>query len=288
MQPFGIDAETVTKLFLSPDVNGVPTDMRKVPDTLARFCRPLLFHHNDPHFDMGYSGSSLLFRYRDRNFQLACEHQLRVRNQPDLDPATSFLVFRRDGKPVGLSPIEVSRPRFGVDDDKTVDDLLLLSFDDVRDGHALTPHFWQLDLDHIATLSDVPPQDVKLIFATGYPTSAADYEPTFDDDGNFISLNVVNRWAKLYLEPRPHGPLDVRHRVSLLVVERQHGNIGDPDGWSGSPVFFFWRSPGSAVQIGFAGMVTTANLDGRFALYPAATIRGVVNGFLNTSGVEGG
>ena len=93
-------------------------------------------------------------------------------------------------------------------------------------------------------------------------------------------LEVVSRWCKLYLQPRKATEWDLSSRIPVKVHEKYPADVGDPDGFSGSPVFFIWQDESRQTHLGFAGMITQGDKSGNFQIYPAETIRTVVNGIL--------
>jgi hypothetical protein len=89
---------------------------------------------------------------------------------------------------------------------------------------------------------------------------------------------VTSRWVKLYLEPVAPSVWDQEYRVPLQVHHRYQADIGDPDGFSGSPVFFLYQDDSKQAYLGFAGMITDANKSGRFSMYEATFIPQIVAG----------
>jgi hypothetical protein len=65
------------------------------------------------------------------------------------------------------------------------------------------------------------------------------------------------------------------------VHERYHAEIGDPDGFSGSPVFFIWQDETRQTHLGFAGMITHGNRSGAFQIYPAEAIKPAVRSIVD-------
>lgn len=265
----------VAGMKLSVPVNGLFTHFKRLPDNVRRFCRPLLFHRDSSPYELAYSGSSLMFRHRGRNLQLATKHQLRMRGQPDLDPADACMVLQRDDRNIGISPISATRLNAGFAPDATVEDILLLEFGTDRAGQDISPHFLSLDLDVTPGLSELAPERVRYIFSIGYPTKDQGYEPVFNDGFELIDLGIISRWGKVILQPRERTSWDLDTRIPLRVHERT-GEIGDPDGWSGAPVFFVWLDQSNIAQLGFAGMVTHGD-GSNFGIYPGEEIRRIVD-----------
>ncbi|MDX0503604.1 hypothetical protein GOC80_13310 [Sinorhizobium medicae] len=270
----------IAEVNLSASINGLLTPFRSVPTALQRFCVPLFFHREDDVYDLAYSGSSLLFRHRGRNFQLATKHQLRAGNDT-FSPADVCLLVEGERGHVGLSPNGASRVKVE-GDDLLPQDIVLLEYENSRGEHNLQPRFLQLDLDQTRALSEVEADSIRLLFTIGYPTKSQGYEPDFDEDFNAISLRVISRLAKLIFDEHKIRPSYEESRTSITVSERYQGDIGDPDGWSGAPVFFLWGDDKREHHLGFAGMITHANSAGSFMIYRAEGIRAFVNGAIDT------
>lgn len=76
---------------------------------------------------------------------------------------------------------------------------------------------------------------------------------------------------------RQRSEWDLDSRIPLKVDDRWHAEIGDPDGFSGSPVFFIWQDATRQTHLGFAGIITHGSSSGSFQVYPTETIREIVN-----------
>ena len=123
---------------------------------------------------------------------------------------------------------------------------------------------------------------IRLLFTIGYPTKSQGYEPDFDEDFNAINLRVISRVSRLIFDEHKIRPSYEESRTSITVSERYQGDICDPDGWSGAPVFFLWGDDNREHHLGFSGMVTHANSAGSFMIYRAEDIRVFVNGAIDT------
>ena len=149
----------------------------------------------------------------------------------------------------------------------------------MRNNRNLEPQFLQLDLNSILDLRSVPPERISLIFAIGYPTRFSSFDTKFNEtDDAAIGLDVTSRWVKLYLEQVSPSVWDKDCRVSLQVHHRYHVDIGDPDGFSGTPVFFLYQDNSKQAYLGFAGIIAEANMAGRVSMYEAVHIRQILAG----------
>jgi hypothetical protein len=267
---------------LAVPMNGVLVPFNRSVENLQRFCRPVMFHNEDPIFDLSYSGSSLLFRHAGRNLMLCTRHQLMNQGRNSNDVV--LIVDEPDGRKVALTPNEASRVILQLREQANLEDIFLAEYASTRNGRNLQAQFFCLDLDSTADLRSVPPEKVVLIFAIGYPTRFSSFETTIDEeDGSAEGLDVISRWVKLYLEPTDPSAWDNEYRVPLQVHHRYHADIGDPDGFSGSPVFFLYQDDAKQAHLGFGGMITDANKSGRFNIYEAGHIRQIAANLATTS-----
>ncbi|NTI49022.1 hypothetical protein G6L94_11915 [Agrobacterium rhizogenes] len=276
----GLWTTMIGEVRLSASVNGLLTPFRSVPTTLQRFCLPLFFHHDDDVYDLGYSGSSLLFRQKGHNFQLSTKHQLRSGKEIRNPGETCILVEREKGH-VALSPNGASRVRVG-GDDLLPQDILLLEYDSMRGEHDLQPRFLQLDLDETRAFSEVPADSIRLVFSIGYPFAFQEYAPEFDEDYNATSLRVISRVSKLYFNEHSIRQSYEDSRLAIKVHEQYRNDIGNPNGWSGAPIFFLWSDESQDNHLGFGGMITHGSSTGGFLVYRAEDIRTVVSGVIAT------
>lgn len=262
---------------LSVPINGVFVPFNQAVTNLQRFCRPLLFHNDCSVFDLSYSGSCFLFRHGGRNIMLCTRHQIVNQSRDPKDVA--LVIEETDGRKVALGPNEFSRVIANVPQQSKLEDIFLAEYESERNGRKIEAQFLQLDLDTIADLRIVAEEQVVLIFAIGYPSRFSSFETSIDEvDGSATGLDVISRWVKLYLELAEPSNWDHDLRVPLQTHHHYHADIGDPDGFSGSPVFFVYQDESKQAHLGFAGMLTDANKSGRFMLYEAAHIREIVKG----------
>ena len=259
------------------EINGIATPFNLSLDSLQRFCRPVLFYRDDCAFELAYSGSSLLFRLRGHNFLMCCKHQL-LRER--LKPSAICLVLEEDGKRVALSPDASTTLKVDSYLDRTPEDILFVEYHSERNGRNLDRYFLSFDLDAAATLASVPPGQVTLIFAIGYPTRFADYEIKFDEAEIPVSADVVSRWVKLYLQPRERSDRDLQTRIPLQVHERCHADIGDQTASAVRPGFSFGRTR-RARRSRLRRMITHGSSSGAFQIYPAEAIKAIVKDIMD-------
>lgn len=256
---------------LSVPVNGVLIPFKNCVDSLYRFCRPLLFHNEDPTFDLSYSGSSLLLRTGGRNVMLCTRHQITNTQREPSDVV--MVVIDPDGAKVALTPNEVSRVTVEAPEHANLDDIFIAEYASERDGRNIESQFLKLDIDAIPDLRSVPSDQIVAIFAIGYPTRFSSFEMTLDEDESPVGLEIINRWVKVYLEKAAPSPWDTELRVPLQLHSEYPAKIEDPDGFSGAPVFFVFQDEKMNAHLGFAGMISHANKSGRFMIYETAFIR---------------
>lgn len=256
-------------------VNDIYVPFKSCVDNLQRFCRPVFFHNDNPIFELSCSGSSLLFRYRGRNLMLCTRHQLVNQGR---DPDDIVLIFEEnDGRKVALAPNEATRVIIPIPEQRNLEDIFIAEFHSARGDRNLEPQFLRLDLDTTADMRSVPQEKILLVFAIGYPTRFSSFETKVDADDAATGVDVISRWCKLYLVPAERSVWDHDFRVPLVVHERYHADVGDPDGFSGSPVFFLYQDNSKQAHLGFGGMITDANRMGQFVMYEAAYLRQVVS-----------
>jgi hypothetical protein len=273
--PQTIPSALLARVLTTVDINGIATPFNQSLNSLQRFCRPVLFYKEDFAFELAYSGSAFLFRHQGHNFLICCKHQVRYPHG-EFSPSAICFVINEDGKNIAISPNASTSVKIDSYYDRTNEDILLVEYHAERDRRPLDRYFLSFDLDEIATLSTVPESQIILIFSIGYPTRFSDYEITFDESEIPVTADVVSRWVKLYLQEREREGWDLETRIPLKVHERYHAEIGDPDGFSGSPVFFIWQDDTRQTHLGFAGMITHGNSGGAFQIYPAETIKEII------------
>jgi hypothetical protein len=122
---------------LSVWMNGLLVPLNGSVTNLQRFCRPVMFHNDDPVFDLSCSGSSLLFRHARRNLMLCTRHQITnlERNPADI----VLIVDDPDGRKSALTPNEISRATLGLPELANLEDLLLVEYASARNGRNLDP-----------------------------------------------------------------------------------------------------------------------------------------------------
>jgi len=81
----------------------------------------------------------------------------------------------------------------------------------------------------------------------------------------------------LYLTPIGRGFLDFETRIQFIQHPRYELQLENPNGMSGSPVFFIYFDKYRELQLGFAGMIT--DIRGKvFQVYDANNIRNFLYG----------
>lgn len=225
--------------------------------------------------DIGPSGSAFFLRYRSNNFGLCTLHQLGSKALGFDPKAFTLAIDDADGRKLGLSPNETNIPTFpNGDEGKSLDDLMIARFDNIRNGRDIRRHFLQLDLRE--TLVSVPSAQVELIVAIGYPTEATDTLFKYEEDEGLEIVSGADykiRWVKLYLELTHRSLHDKSgHRLLLAMNSKYELELNSPDGLSGSPVFFVHKDGLSQVHLNFAGLITHS--DGHtFYIYGTDMIR---------------
>jgi hypothetical protein len=257
----------------SVDMNGVLVPFRRCVENLQRFCRPLLLHNQGSEYELSQVGSSFLLKHGPHFLVLCSKHQLgkppHVRSQEDI----TIVVHDQDGSPVGLSPGALSRIDVTAEDAALLNDIVLAEFPGNHNGRDIKSLFYQLRLDTSPDISSIPQERMILLFAIGYPSHFSSHETEFHDDLSVVDMSVTSRWCKIYLETRIPDGFDLPYRIPLRLHRDFEADLGDPDGFSGAPVFFLYQDETRQTHLGFAGMVTHAHQDGRFSVYDARYIK---------------
>ncbi len=194
---------------------------------------------------------------------LCTRHQLTNMSR---DPSeVVMVVINPDGSKSALTPNEVSRVSVELSEHESLTDIFVAEYASERHGRNIADQFLQLDLGTVADLRSIPPEKIVAIFAIGYPTRFSSFETTLDEDEESpVGLEVISRWVKVYLEKTDPSVWDADLRLPLQLHSQYPAEIGDPDGFSGAPVFFVFKDNELNAHLGFAGMITDANKSGRF------------------------
>jgi hypothetical protein len=233
---------------------------------------------DNPVFDVGPSGSSLFFRYRGHNFGVCTRHQFGTDIVATKPEEFVLIIDGQDGRKVGVTPNNVTRVTFEHEGHQNLSDIFIAGFDDMRGDRDLRAHFLQIDLSK--TLSSVPAEQVRAIFAIGFPTSERDADLTYDEEDILTGIYMKVRWIKLYLELADTELLDTQNRRPLIKHRTFEQELRNPDGLSGAPVFFIFLDASLQAHLGFAGMITHSN-GTRFMIYEAETIRLLLDRYID-------
>lgn len=255
-------------------MNGVFVPFSKSFDNVQRFCRPLAAHNEGSDYDISLYGSAFLFRVRDMNLMICSKHQVVNSGR---DPSELMIILGEGDNAVGMTPSSVGHVSVLGPDFHDAGDIFLAEFKSGPNGRDVTGSFFRIDLDATADLRVVEPESVTLIFSVGYPSRLVDIEPSYTDDYDLTDVTIFSRWAKIYLQQVSRLPSDIPGLVPLELHESYKVDLGDPDGFSGSPVFFIYQSKDQVSNLGFAGMITYASKLGRFNMVDASHIREAVS-----------
>lgn len=255
------------------EMNGVYVRFHRCIENLQRFCRPVMLHNDDPLYGASYAGSCFLLRYKSRNVLLCTEHQLGSQGSKRTPNEIMIIVEDDRGAKVGVSPDGAARIRFPDASTANLEDVVLIEYLSYRAGQDIQRHFYRLDSSAFVDLGTVKPAQVLVIFAVGYPSRFSSFETEFDTDYQAEGLDIRLGWSKLYLEQTTPQARDVPLRLPLQARSDAGTNIGDPDGFSGAPVFVVYQDAQLQAHLGYAGMITHGSRDGRFMVYDAGRIR---------------
>jgi len=251
-------------------INGLLIPGRSAAKVLQRYCRPVCFFNEGSEYELSSAGSCLLFRYRRRCMAFFAKHQLGKENAAR--EAREFCIIVDDGGDgkIALTPNAVASPRYHLPEHGFGEDVQFVEYETQRGSRDLAPHFLDLDLDSRPDLRSVAKDQLMAVFTIGYPTGFISYDIAFDEEFLPQDVSVTHRFSKLILSN------DWTEGMELHLTLRQHEKypetIKDLDGFSGSPVFFFYKEEDHQVQLGFAGMVRLGG-NGVVHLYEAAQIK---------------
>jgi hypothetical protein len=259
-------------------MNGVYVRFDRCVENLQRFCRPVIFHNEDPLYEASYAGSSFLLRYKRRHVVLCTEHQLGHGSNKRTPDELMIILEDGQGTKVGISPSAAAKVRFPSLDAANLEDIVLVEYLPNGGSRELGGYFYQLDADGMVDLRTLDQERVLVVFAIGYPSRFSSFETEFDADCQATGLDVRLGWSKLYLEQTDPQSRDIPLRLPLQARGDARADIGDPDGFSGAPVFAIYQDVQRQAHLGFAGMITHGSKDGRFMIYEAERIRLLLDG----------
>lgn len=259
----------------SVKMNGVLVPFSKSLDNVQRFCRPVAAHNAGSDYDVSLYGSGFLFHVAGRNLMVCSRHQVVNSGR---DPGDLMIILGEGDNAIGMTPSVVGHVSVVGSELEAVGDIFLAEFASGPGGRDISGSFFKVDDD--ADLRTVRPQDVTLIFTVGYPSRLVDYEPTYDEGYDLRDVAIYSRWAKVYLELDDRVRSDIPGLVPLQVHQSYRIELGDPDGFSGAPVFFIYQDAQRTSHLGFAGMVTHASKLGRFSMVEASYIHQAIRAML--------
>jgi hypothetical protein len=264
----------IARSALSINVNGVFIPFADAIKSLHRFCKPVLIHKPDPVFDMAYSGSSFLFRNAGRRVQLLTRHQLKSSDTEYFDPSALTVPIFKDGKCYGIPPSGAQKPAASPDRDLSYDDIILVVYEG-EENAEIDPLFIDINWMSIPTLRQIELSRVECFFTIGYPHIFTDFDIDLSEDGDPFFISIKSRWCSIYLQPCERQAFDLETRIPFKVDDRTPLESFDPDGLSGAPVFFVYRTEQGQAGWGIAGMITHG-MNNRFQVYDGDNLRNFV------------
>lgn len=234
-------------------INGVLIQGRQAANVLQRYCRPVCFFNEGADYELSSAGSCFLFKYRQHCVVLFAKHQLG--KGESARQAREFCIIVDDGKneKIALTPDAVASPRFNLDEFRFAEDIQFVEYEANRTNRNLASYFVDIDLDTLPDLRSVPKKQIVVVFAIGYPTDFASYDVEFDEEFTLKDVEVTYRYSKLLLSSDWRD--EMQWHLTFNQYEKYPEIIKDLDGFSGSPVFFFYKDADQQVQLGFAGIV---------------------------------
>lgn len=261
---------TKANAMMSVRVNSAYLPFKSAPDAMQRYVRPALFSTGDALFELQKVGTAFMGRYRNWPFGLMTAHQGSGSN--GASSAEKFVVVVEDGdKRLAVPPSTIHRPKIDDPEHRSLEDLMFLDYSTT--ARPLN----HLDLSR-SLWSDSNDLSTDYSFLVGFPTSSMVIE--LDPDGELRLDKFTPRWIRQDLEQASPEPLDPDNREIFVKHQRSTRLSIDPDGLSGSPVFSIVSDRGKERHLRFDGIVTHARGD-RFAVYPSAFIRHILDGIVD-------
>jgi len=161
-------------------------------------------------------------------------------------------------------------PTYAREDYRFGEDIQFVAYDETRNGRDLARHFIDINFAELPDLRSVPKDHLVAIFAIGYPSASTSYDFDFDDEYNPQNIEVIYRFGKLVLSNNWSESMDLH--LQLCQHEKYPDTINNLDGFSGGPVFFFYKDVSLQVHLGFAGM-TRLGANGIVHVYEAAHMK---------------
>lgn len=259
---------------LSVCMGGLLVPFNRAFSNIARYCRPLAFHNDDEHYDLSMAGSAFLVRVLGKNYLFATQHQ-----RGDVGGergASQIVILVAEGDHhVGIAPNELISVWRSSSSGRTCDDLMVLRYDDTREGRDLKPHFFPLPFAALLEAGELPSGcEVIAHGLIGFPSRFTEYDVSWDDDADAPGpTSVKSKWSRYYLAPAARTAWDEDDLTPYILEPSSHPGDIEPDGLSGSPVLMIYRDAGGQTQFAFTGIALKASATGRFNIFGAARIR---------------
>lgn len=268
-------------------INGVWVQGRQAATSLQRFCRPVCFFNAGSDYEVSTAGSCFLFRYRGHCLAFFTHHQLvNVHNSRTSGEFCIIVEDAATGGKVAVTPNEAAKPTYANLEYRFAEDIQFVTYQANRNGRDLSGFFANIGFETLADLRTVPKERLVAIFAVGYPSANTSYDFGFDEDARPTNAEVIFRLGKLILSNDWSDGMEFH--LTLRQHEKYPETIKDFDGFSGSPVFFFYQDANLQVHLGFAGMVRLGG-NGIVHVYEAAHMKMVLDrGFPLASGTSEG
>jgi hypothetical protein len=266
----------------SVKINGVLVPGRQAVTSLQRFCRPVCFFNEGSPYEVSTVGSCFLFKYRSRCLAFFTRHQLV--NAHDARQAGEFCIIVDDsdsGGKIAITPSEAASISYGGNIEyRFAEDVQFVAYEESRSNRNLSGYFVDIDFDALLDLRSVPKGQLVAMFSIGYPSAWASYDFELDEEALPQNMQVTHRFGKLiFANDWAEG---MEFHLTLRQHEKYPETITDFDGFSGSPVFFFYKEPDLQVQLGFAGMIRLGG-NGIVHVYEATHMRKILDhGFPKT------
>lgn len=215
----------------------------KVLDSVSGSVQPLVFETGNPEYPYATKGTVFFVGFAGRAFVLTARHAL---NPQDISPLCIF--------PNDLSQkIIPLKDLFYVSEDDVPDDFGDVVVIEIDMGRITNPEISQAKLINLALASGdwISRAETAEMFVIGYPVAHS-----FVDYPNQTITN--HRWA---LGGRYRGDSEIEYLHKLMVSEANA--VSTFDGFSGGPVFAWYKLSKGRGEIALCGMVLRGSISSK-------------------------
>jgi len=249
---------------MSVDVGGLHIPALDALDYSVKFCSPLFFQNENESYPISVGGSSFLFRFRGRNFQIATQHQIKNLSR---DAKEVRIAIPESLETLMLSPARsfVRTAQTGADQ---ATDFRIWEYD-VSLDERFARNFLRLYEDDFAAIPPKEARNTIAYYTVAFPANAQKIEL---DEEQVRSTHMRTNWAKVLIVPDTNALKLIEGREYMRCVDSMSEMGLSADGFSGAPVFAIYQKADLQCRFAFCGLITDGHEDGRLAIFPATEI----------------